>query len=158
MVHQWTLLDTLFVAIIVFCLICGLAAAVIGHRKNLSVSQSFALGALLGPQGVASVVRDKPGLPRAPSRDAHDKVPVLQRRPDHRRDTGGVPVLAVQDRECSAGQSVVRYRYLRAGWGCGARPGAGSCWSRPYTSVSLPVCLSTTRAGARIRGGTDRRA
>ena len=67
MVHQWTLLDTLFVAIIVFCLICGVVAAVIGHRKNLSVSQSFALGALLGPQGVASVVRDKPGLPRAPS-------------------------------------------------------------------------------------------
>ena len=62
----WNFLDTLLVAVIVFSLICGVVAAVIGHRKNLSVGQSFALGALLGIYGVASVVRDKPGLPKAP--------------------------------------------------------------------------------------------
>ena len=66
-IARWTVLDTLLVAVIVFCLICGVMAAVIGHRKNLSVSQSFGIGALLGPQGVASVLRDKPGLPKAPA-------------------------------------------------------------------------------------------
>ena len=52
---------------IVFCLLCGIVAAVIGHRKNLSVGQSFALGAFLGPYGVASVVSEKRGLPKTPS-------------------------------------------------------------------------------------------
>jgi hypothetical protein len=66
-IRPWDYLDTLIAAAIVFFLICGVVAAVIGHLKNLSVSQSFALGALLGPYGVASVVRDKPGLPKAPS-------------------------------------------------------------------------------------------
>ena len=61
-----TPLDIFMVAVIVYCLICGVVAAVIGHRKNLSVGQSFALGALLGIYGVASVVSDKPGLPKAP--------------------------------------------------------------------------------------------
>ena len=54
------------VALIVYCLLCGVVAAVIGHRKNLSVGQSFALGAFLGIYGVASVAREKPGLPTAP--------------------------------------------------------------------------------------------
>jgi hypothetical protein len=66
-VHRWTVLDTLVGAARVFCLLCGVVAAVIGHRKNLSVGQSFALGFFLGPYGVASVVSEKPGFPQAPS-------------------------------------------------------------------------------------------
>jgi hypothetical protein len=66
-IRPWDYLDTLIAAAIVFCLLCGVVAAVIGHVKYLSVGQSFALGAFLGPYGVASVVREKPGLPKAPS-------------------------------------------------------------------------------------------
>ena len=76
------------VALIVYCLLCGVVAAVIGHRKNLSVGQSFALGAFLGPYGVASVVREKRGLPKAPAGmravkcprcnvRGHEKVPLV---------------------------------------------------------------------------------
>lgn len=63
----WDLFSMLLAAVIVFCLLCGIVAAVIGHLKNLSVAQSFALGAFLGPYGVVSVVREKRGLPKAPS-------------------------------------------------------------------------------------------
>jgi hypothetical protein len=62
-----TFATALLVAAIVVSLICGVVAAVIGHRKNLSVGQSFALGALLGIIGIRSVVSEKPGLPKAPS-------------------------------------------------------------------------------------------
>ena len=66
-VTTWGLFEKLLAAVIVFCLLCGIVAAVIGHLKNLSIAQSFALGAFLGPYGVVSVVREKRGLPKAPS-------------------------------------------------------------------------------------------
>ena len=66
-VTTWDPFAKLIAAVIVFCLLCGIVAAVIGHLKNLSVAQSFALGAFLGPYGVVSVVREKRGLPKAPA-------------------------------------------------------------------------------------------
>ena len=62
----WDLFDKLLAAVIVFCLLCGIVAAVIGHLKNLSVAQSFALGAFLGPYGVVSVVRENGAYQRRP--------------------------------------------------------------------------------------------
>jgi hypothetical protein len=54
-------------ALIVFWLICGVIAAAIGQKKNRSVGESFALGALLSIIGIAIVLFQKPGLPNAPS-------------------------------------------------------------------------------------------
>ncbi len=51
---------------ILFCLIFGAIAAAIGQKKNLSVGQSFALGAFLGIIGLIIVIFRRPGLPKAP--------------------------------------------------------------------------------------------
>lgn len=56
-----------FLTLIAILLICGVVAAAIGQRKNLSVGGSFALGAILGIIGIAIVVFQKPGLPKAPA-------------------------------------------------------------------------------------------
>lgn len=61
---HWT---TLIVIAIVLSVICGVVAAVIGHRKNLSVGEWFAKGAAFGIWGIAAVVSQKPGLPKVPS-------------------------------------------------------------------------------------------
>lgn len=53
-------------ALVVFWLICGVIAAAIGQKKNLSVGGCFALGAFLSIIGIAIVVAQKPGLPEAP--------------------------------------------------------------------------------------------
>jgi hypothetical protein len=52
--------------LIVILLICGVIAALIGQRKNLPVSNSFAWGLFLGIIGIAIVVFQKPGLPKTP--------------------------------------------------------------------------------------------
>ena len=67
-VTTWDPFAKLIAAVIVFCLLCGIVAAVIGHLKNLSVAPSFALGAFLGPYGVAKEAGAREtGLPKAPA-------------------------------------------------------------------------------------------
>ena len=123
-VTTWGLFEKLLAAVIVFCLLCGIVAAVIGHLKNLSIAQSFALGAFLGPYGVVSVVHEKRGLPKAPSGMRAVKCPRCTPSRTLARHSV-LRVLEVQGSECSARQSIVRYRYLR-GVPIGTRPGA-SC-------------------------------
>lgn len=53
--------------LIVFWLICAVIAAAIGQRKNRSAVQSFMIGAVLGIIGIAIVIVQKPGLPKAPT-------------------------------------------------------------------------------------------
>ena len=46
--------------------ICGGICAAIAQKKNLNVRKSFTRGALLGVIGIISVLKQKPGLPKAP--------------------------------------------------------------------------------------------
>lgn len=62
-------------ALVVAVLICGVIAAAVGQRKNRSVGDSFALGAIFGIIGIAIVVFQKPGLPKAPSGMRAEKCP-----------------------------------------------------------------------------------
>ena len=51
----------------VFALVmCGGVCAAIAQKKNLNVRKSFTRGALLGVIGIIIVLKQKPGLPKAP--------------------------------------------------------------------------------------------
>jgi hypothetical protein len=53
-------------AILVWCLIWGGVAVLIGQNKNLPQGECFAWGALLGIIGIIVVICKKPALPPAP--------------------------------------------------------------------------------------------
>lgn len=46
--------------------LCGGICAAIAQKKNLNVRKSFTRGALLGVIGIIIVLKQKPGLPKAP--------------------------------------------------------------------------------------------
>jgi hypothetical protein len=46
--------------------LCGGICAAIAQKKNLNVRKSFTRGALLGVIGIIIVLKQEPGLPKAP--------------------------------------------------------------------------------------------